>query len=339
MTVLKGLPGSVIDLLQSTSTSEFATVSSAGVPIDTPMFFFPSEGMRSLDVGTGLAYPAKAERVRGNPKTGILVAAAADKPVIAVAGLAAVHDSDLQSNAERYIAETGFARVGNAPWPLAKKAVWYWTRIIVSITPVRIFWWDSPAATNDAPHRWDAPADTVYPKSDPAPAGSLSAAPRWSERSWQELARQALGRNAPGHLTLCDEQGFPIPFRVREIELLEDGFRVDVPRGAPWQRAGKATLTFEGRETFVGDVTADGDMTFLRVERPLPVHPIMDDPDSLWNPAPEVYEAFMGRLRHETARRGQPIPTIPEVEPEPSAGAKVRIARVSRSSVSKVAAD
>jgi len=138
---------------------------------------------------------------------------------------------------------------------------------------------------------------------------------------------------------LCDEEGFPLPFRVREIELLEDGFRLEVPKGAPWRCTGKATLTFEGRETFVGNVTADGDMTFLRVERPLPTHPIMDDPDSLWNPHPEVYEAFMARLKHETARRGQPIPTIPEVEPEPSAGAKARIARASGSSVPRVATD
>lgn len=33
----------------------------------------------------------------------------------------------------------------------------------------------------------------------------------------------------------------------------------------------------------------------------------------------------MGRLRHETERRGQQIPTIPSEEPKPSAGQQIRI--------------
>jgi hypothetical protein len=49
----------------------------------------------------------------------------------------------------------------------------------------------------------------------------------------------------------------------------------------------------------------------------------------MWEPEAEVREAFMSRLRHEVERRGQPVPTLPEVEPEPTAGAKIRMSRFS----------
>jgi hypothetical protein len=326
--ILKELPTPVIELLQSSWMSGFATVSAAGVPIDTPMLYFPSEGMRSFDVATGLAYPAKAERARRNPKVGLLVEGSSSEPVVAIAGLAAVQDADLQANTDRYLAETGFALVGGVPWSFARNAVWYWTRMIVQIAPVHIYWWDNPAAMDATPHRWDAPADAVYPQSDPAPPGEVSAASKWPERPWQDLAQQALERNAPGHLTLCDAEGFPLSMPVRSVQFVNGAFHLRLPKGALWRRAGKAALTFQGRETFVGTVTADGDTTIMMVERALPIHPQMDDPITQWKPLPENREKLMRRLEHETARRGQAIPTIPELPPELTAGAKRRMARI-----------
>jgi hypothetical protein len=329
--MLKGLPTSVIDLLQSSWMSQFATVSAAAVPINTPMLYFASTGLRSFDVATGLAYPAKAERARRNPKVGVLVEGNAHEPVVSIAGLAAVQDADLQATTDRYLAETGFALVGGVPWSLARQAVWYWTRMIVKITPVRIYWWDDPNAMDAAPHRWDAPGDTVYPHSDPAPPGSVSPASKWPERPWQDLARQAMDRNAPAHLTLCDAEGYPLPMPVRAIEFADGVFRLRLPDGVLWRREGKATLTFEGRETFVGTVRAAGNMTILDVARALPIHPQMDDPVTQWKPLPENRERLMSRLRHETVRRGQAIPTIPELQPELTAGAKMRMARIAGS--------
>lgn len=329
MSLEKELPQAVVDKLKTAIHSEFGTVSSAGVPIDTPMLFWPTDKLRSFCVGTGLAYPAKAERARKNPKTGLLVEGDESEPVVAISGLAAVHDSNLQGNMEYYLAETAYFRVGPAPWPLARKAVWYWTRMIVEITPTTIYWWDNPAAMDGPPHVWKAPSDMVYPKSDPAAPGSVSAAPKWPQRPWADQARDALGRGEPGHLTLLDAGGFPLSFRARSIKLTADGFELDMPAGLPWPKGGgKATLSFLGRATFVGDVSGAGRETVLDVERALPVHPFVAVPNELWEPSPTNYEAMMGRLVHETRRRNQPIPTVPEEEPTPSAGARIRIDHV-----------
>jgi hypothetical protein len=103
-----------------------------------------------------------------------------------------------------------------------------------------------------------------------------------------------------------------------------------IPKGAPWQRSGKATLTYEGEETFVGEATPDGDMTFLKVERAVPVHAMVADRKELYEPSQATYDSLMARLRHEASRRNQPIPTISDAEPVPTDGAKLRLARVTR---------
>jgi hypothetical protein len=323
------LPPRVVDMLRGTLNSEFATVTGQNVPIDTPMIFFPNDDLSAFNVGTGLAYPAKAERARRNPKVGLLLEGRRDEPVVAICGRAAVRDSDIQANTDLYLSETAFMRVGLEPWPNAKRALWYWTRMIVSIAPARILWWDSRSSMDRQPQRWSAPADTVFPASDPAPQASPSTAPSRPAAAWRELATAPLDLKLPGHLTLCDREGYPLPMRASTIALVDEGFVMKVPTGAPWHRAGKATLSFMGRETFVGEVFADGDLTRLRVDRALPINPFMGDPREVWDPSPEVHAAMMGRLAQELARRGQPLPTVPDEEPFPtSVCGKLRQARM-----------
>jgi hypothetical protein len=323
----EALPSHVVDLMKSSSVAEFVTVSAAGVPVDTPVLLFPSEGLQSFDLATGLSYPAKAERARRNPRVGLLIEGGPNEPVISIAGMAAVKDSDLQANVDRYLSEAAYTLAHDPDWSLARQAAWYWTRIIVEITPARVTWWDRPTAMDHAPHRWEVPAGTVFPQSDAAPRGKTSEAAKWQERPWQELAAQALDRKAFGHLSVIDAEGFPCPVRASAIALTDTGFALATPSGIPWDMAGKACLTFGGIETFIGEVTVERGNVAMAVERTLPVFPMTQDMTQLWQPTDDTRTRLMRRLREETERRGQPIPTIPDVRPEPSTGYKRRMER------------
>jgi hypothetical protein len=324
MSFISGLPPGVVNVLTSAFSAEFATVTSAGVPIDTPMLVFPSQNFATIDVCTGLAYPAKAERARNNPKVGLLFQGGRKGPVISIAGIAAVRDSDIQANTLRYISETAYARPLNPPWATARKAVYYWSRMLIAITPVRVLWWDRADGMDAAPKRWDVPQDTVYPKSDPKPPGSPASANKWAERPWCELAHDALERGQPGHLTVCDDDGYPLPFAARAVKLTSDGFWLDIPMGSPWRRTGTASLTFVGRETFIGHILDTGSGINFTVERPLPINPLSADHRLLWDPSAGVSQAMMRRLTQELSRRGQPIPELPDEEPLLTPNAQVR---------------
>jgi hypothetical protein len=319
------LPPEAVELVRTRVTAEFATVSAAGVPIDTPTFFFPNAALTTLDIGTGVSYPAKAERARRNPKVGMLVEGEADQPVISIAGYAAVQDADIQANLERYLAETIFApNVDPAvvPWAKTQQRLYYVSRIIVAVAPAHVRWWPNRAALDEPPQEWRAPAGTVFPASDPAPAGAPSKAPGWPQRDWVELADQASSSGMPAHLTLLDGGGHPLPFRVRECERTPEGFQLVAPRGAPWTE-GKATLSFVGKEIFVGEARVEGAKTVFRVARALPVLPMMDDRQGM---KPEVLEALSARLAEEMERRGKPLPRVPDTPPAPTEGAIFRAA-------------
>jgi hypothetical protein len=192
MSGLRELPEKVFRLIESGVVAEFSTVSSAGVPIDTPTYYFPSDDMETLDLATGLPNPAKAERARRNPKVGLLIEGAADEPIVVVRAHAAVRDSDIQSNAIRYLAETGYRGISHGiTWEKARLAVTYWSRIIIENKPERIYWWDNPAAVDGPPQVWNAARGTAYPQSDPPPPGKMQPS-AWPVRAWQVVAKFAV---------------------------------------------------------------------------------------------------------------------------------------------------
>ncbi len=325
---MRDLPEGVFKFLESGVVSEFATVSAAGLPIDTPTYYFPRDDMTTFDVATGLVNPSKVERVRRNSKVGMLMEGGDDEPVVSISGHAAVRDTDLDANALRYISETGFKLLGpNLTWEQARKSVQYWTRIIIEVTPARIQWWDTPAAMDRPPQVWNAPADTVYPKSDPAPPGDNTRG-LWPARPWQEVADDAMAKGAMPHLTVCDQDGFPLPVRALRFERAADGFKIEMPRGIPWPITGKATLSFEGHMIFVGEAVLEGDITFLKVARALPQNRAALNPKGVLQPDEDMVRKRQARLEEELRRRGKTIPNIPVEEPGPTRLAKLRQARL-----------
>ena len=89
MNLLQQLPEAAQDLIRSGINTSFTSISSAGVPIDTPLLIFYAGDLSTIDLATGIAYPAKAERARKNPKAGLLCEGTENEPVVAIAGLAA----------------------------------------------------------------------------------------------------------------------------------------------------------------------------------------------------------------------------------------------------------
>lgn len=326
MSILHSLPDNVIGLISTASIAEFTTISAAGVPIDTTSLYFPNEAFTSIDLATGLAYPAKADRARRNPKVGLLIEGGARDPVVFIAGQAAVRDADLQANVVRYLSESGYSVVGGSDWTAAQKAIWYWARIFIDIAPAHVLWWESPAAMDRAPQRLDAPADTKFPVSDPAPEGTPSQPPKWQELPWPDLAGRAFSRHVPAHLSLIDHDGYPLPIRAANVKQTAEGFTMTIPKGIPWSAAAKASFTFQGIETFIGEVTSREGLYVFRVERCLPIHPLMSD-FRVVDPLPYNKEKLMERLEKEAARRKQPIPVAPMQRPAPTHHYKLRMAR------------
>ena len=99
-------PQELTETFERSITCEYASLTRGGAPVTVPST--PYVGGGTLDVSTGLAYPAKAERARRNPKVALLFAdaigaAAGVGPVVLVQGHAAVRDADLQENTDRYV--------------------------------------------------------------------------------------------------------------------------------------------------------------------------------------------------------------------------------------------
>jgi hypothetical protein len=324
LTYLDALPRELVAFIRRQPFTEYATVTAAGAPIDTPTFLFPSPDLTTLDIATSLAYPLKAERARRNPKVGMLIEGGPDEPVISISGQASVRDADLDSNCVRYLVETILTHQLNpqhVDYGLVRQAIWYLARIVVCVTPLRVRWWPSRAALAGPPQEWRASASLAVPPSDPAPSGKLSPAPDWPKPPWRELAENALGRKDFAHLTLVDAEGYPLPMRVDGLGLVADGLRMRAPPNAPWS-AGQASLSFDGVEVFIGEARPDGEDLLLRVDRNLPVLPLLDG--EVVQPKPEVRAALLVRLDQELARRGKPRPVPPAEPPAPSEGALIR---------------
>lgn len=322
-----GWPEELALVAEKFVTCEFATLTKRNTPVTWPLTPYLGEDGRTIDVSTGLSYPAKAERARRNPKVAILfsdpLASGLEKaPVVLMHGLATVRDRDLQAGSDRYV-RLNFTKFPEAykgqPAFMLKQQQWYYTRAWILVTPIRVIWW--PGGNVDAPpHVWSAPQGTVAPPSDPAPKGP---APKpWNEPAsdWHKGAEYALANlGIPVLTTIDQDSGFPVPLRAKNVSLTSEGFKLGLPAGMPSPSGGPACLTFHAHPqvfvsqentSFLGECVPVAGGAAFKVERQLGDFSL--GKSKLSTAMNFVLSGFRLRpqLRKELARRGQPMPKV-----------------------------
>jgi hypothetical protein len=320
-----GWPPELRDVFERAITCEYASLTRAGAPVTVPTT--PYVGAAgTIDVSTGLTYPAKAERARRNPKVALLFADAVgsrtdNPPVVLIQGHAAVRDADLQANTDRYVQESMAklpAAVDGQPRALLRRLSFYYARIWIEITPLRIRWWPDRGLAGE-PRSWQAGADLRLPQSDPAPPGKQP--PAWLDppSSWREVAARALRALPFADLTVVDDDGFPLSLPVTASAMEDGEVPLQIGPGAPELSSGPACLTVHGHDeqftmqenhTLMGTLVRGDEGPRLRVERAL----------ADWSLAGNRAQRAIGfllkgrrlapRLKGEAARRGQPVPAI-----------------------------
>jgi hypothetical protein len=321
---LADLPGDVRTVLSGSLVCEYASLTKDGRPITWAVVPYPGPA-GTLDVSTGLTYPDKAERARRSPRVALLYSdpiglPAGEHPVVLVEGSATVRDADLQANTDRYVREslartTGFDRM---PWFLVRRLNWYFARIWVQVTPERITWWPHGDLAVQ-PVTWVA-TDVVPPASDPAPRGTPPPRrPAAAESDWKLVAERAERLGAPVLTTTV--AGRPVPVRARSVERTSEGYRLGLPVGAvtadgpaclTFHRAGVG-LAWQENVVFAGSArVVDGEAS-VSIERALPDWSINGSSTQRAVGFLRHSRRLKPRLRAESARRGQAVPTVRRV--------------------------
>ena len=322
-----GWPDALWQIADRFVTCEFATLTKKNTPITYPLTPYLGEDGRTVDVSTGLSYPAKAERARRNPKVGMLFSNPAgsgieNAPVVLVLGEATVRDHDVQAGMDRYV-RLGLKRFTEAykgqPRFLLKRMQWYYARIWILVTPLKVMWWPD-GDTSRQGLVWTAPEGTSAPPSDPAPPGKQANPWAAEPADWREGAQFAVTQMGPPVLTVVDpESGFPVPFRTSRVTITPDGFSLDIPAGIPVSPVGPACLTFHRHPdvfvsqeniVFVGEAQSSNGQVSFRVERRLGDFSLGMSKMSTTMTFLRSYGKLMPQLRRELERRGQKMPEV-----------------------------
>jgi hypothetical protein len=324
-TVATRWPADLAELARRSMVCEYASLTRDGRPITWAVSPYLGADGTTLDVSTGLTYPAKAERARRDPRVALLFSSPTGTglerpPVILVQGLATVRDADLQAGLDRYLRETR-AKTPSMYKGMPKVAIrsldWYLARIWVQVTPLHVLIW--PEGRLDAePERWTAGDDVSAPMSDPAPEGAALPSRTPPPGDWRPFADRA-GRLGAPVLTVTGADGWPLPVRCRGAVRTDDGFLVEPPAGVQLA-AGPACLTahthgakLESQENVVLVGTAepaDGDLMHVRVERALTDWSITGSRIGRTLGFLANGRALRPRIQAEAARRGQPAPRV-----------------------------
>ena len=321
-----GWPSELLAVFEHAVTVEYASLTRHGTPVTVPTTPYRGSTGETIDVSTGLTYPAKAERARRDPRVSLLFAdpvgsGLEDPPVVLVQGLATVRDADLQANTDRYV-QASMAKLPDAtkaaPRSALRRMAWYYARIWIEVTPLHLRWWPSRALDEPA-EEWNALEGTAAPLSDPAPPGAQPAPWIAPPSTWRAVVRHGLRRLPLHDLTVVGPNGFPLCLPVAASEPVYEGLLLRLGPAAPPLEAGPACLTmhghaerFTGQEnrTLVGSITPRDGAVRFRVERAL----------ADWSLAGNTLRMGMGflakgrvlrrRLASEAARRSQPVPEV-----------------------------
>src|SRR3954468_10824266 len=317
-------PADLAELCRRSLVAEYASLTRDGRPITWPVTPYLGEDTGTIDVSTGLTYPSKAERARRDPRVAALfssrtVPGLADAPVVLVQGMATVRDADLQANTDRYVHEQ-LAKLpqtfAGIPRFLLRRTAWYFARIYVHVTPLRVTTWPDGRLDRE-PEVWTAPEGTTAPPSAPPPSGPALGS-GWSKPAgdWRPFADRA-ERLGPPVLTVAGGDGWPLPVRGRSSERTAEGFLVEPPAGVRIG-AGPACLTahwhnevFDGQENvvLVGSAEpADDGRVHVRAEGGLSDWSLTGGKLSQTVGLLTKGRPLVKRLEVEAARRGQPAP-------------------------------
>jgi hypothetical protein len=319
-----GWPDGLLDVFERSITCEYASLTRSGAPVTIPTTPYVGDG--TLDISTGLTYPAKAERARRNAKVALLFAdpigvGPGAAPVVLVQGHAAVRDADLQSNTDRYVrvsAEKLPEATKGQPKFLLRRFSFYYARMWIEITPLRIRQWADRELAS-APHEWRLEPAPSLPGSDSEPPGRQP--PPWKDvpQEWRATAARALRELPLADLTVVNAEGYPTCLPVCAGELIRDEVALRIGAGAPRLPDGPACLTVHGHDeqftsqenhTLVGSLTSDAGAPKLRVERALANWSIAGGRAKIAVDFIRNGRRLAPRLKAEAARRGQPVPRV-----------------------------
>lgn len=313
-------PQELQEIIAAVKESEYATLTGSGMPIANPLFHYFKPGNSTIDIATGLAYPAKANRIRNNARLGLLLGPSVhahdpvamleagtpesrnleEQPIVAIAAMGAVRDQDLQANTDKYVdlflAE--HPAVGPSDWGQLQNMTNYWVRIWVECTPVKVWWWPD-GDVSDKPLVWEY-SNQRYPVSDPSPSGKSTPLASWPAEDWRQRAEEVLTQFPQPVLTAVTVDGFPMPLPTAQATLNERGFALDMPNTAIQRVDGQACLSFGALATFAGQVQAD---QFI-VER------LIGNLPSVFQTEGAEHEAMAVRQAKELERRDQVMPEV-----------------------------
>jgi hypothetical protein len=311
------------ELAERAMVCEYASLTRDGRPVTWPVTPYTEDGA-TVDVSTGLTYPAKAERARRDPRVAVSFSAGAegmpDAPVVLVQGLATVRDADLQAGLDRYLRQT-MAKMPQTyrgmPAFALRRMDWYFARIWVQVTPLRVLSWAGGRLDRE-PEVWLAPEGTTAPRSDPAPQGPSLPSRNTPPADWRPFAERAERLGAPV-LTVVGEDGWPLPVRCRSVARTLDGYLVQLPAGVS-ATAGAACLTWhvhtpglttQENVVMIGSArpTADGSVE-VRIDRALTDWSITGSRVGRTLGFLSNGRSLRPRIEAEACRRGQAPPTV-----------------------------